>query len=163
MTQALRVFFDILEALKAPIAFLVLSAFALPIAVAIASAWVWLHTLGLPHDIRERRRMEIHSEVSEHIRDGRAAGYRPVEIALHVLSRSFRGIPDDICWSAAEHWNRISVVWTLLILYLWVRFILPRKLRALPSTDQAGLLFGLAFLLLFVFWAVSSRKETQTA
>ena len=78
----------------------VFQAFALPIARAFAKLWTLFYTAAAQNDEREDRRAEFCSDLYEHIADSRAEGYRPHEIAFHVLSRVVQGMKDDVAWSA---------------------------------------------------------------
>jgi hypothetical protein len=161
MKHELRLWRYALETAACSAASVFVSAFALPVAISVVRIWVRLYTFGLPQEIRDRRRREMESELSEHVRDDRAAGYRPVDTALHILARCVRGAPADIWWSAAEHWTRLVAAWALLVVWAWARFILPRKLRAAPD-ENLGLLL-LVMLLVLVLVAVNSREQPQAA
>jgi cell division protein FtsW len=75
-------------------------AFALPIVTALVRFWVWLHTLGLRPEIRERIRDEVASDLWEQENEARSEGtrYSPDAIALHILLRLILGMPGDAFW-----------------------------------------------------------------
>jgi hypothetical protein len=151
-----------LDAFLVDVAALFISAFALPTAIAVVRMWTCLYTIALPCDVRERRRKEMESELSEQIRDHRSTGYRPGEIALHVFARWCRGIPNDICWSAERHWTLVVAAWTISVVLIWAYFVFPRMLRAKEPNDKLGLVV-VCVLLLVVFCALSVREQVQRA
>lgn len=73
---------------------------ALPVAVLLTRRWIWLYTSMAPLEERMDRRAELLSDLHEHISDSRAGGVGQEAIALGVLSRSLRGAPEDLKWSA---------------------------------------------------------------
>ena len=77
---------------------IIVRAFALPLARALAKLWTWFYTAAAPRDEQENRRAEVLSDLHEHIADFRAEGYRPDEIALHVICRVVWGMKDDVAW-----------------------------------------------------------------
>jgi hypothetical protein len=63
-------------------------------AIAIVRAWTWLYTWGLPRADRERRRLEIESDLWE---SGSDEEVRPSLVAP-IIARLLLGIPDDVRW-----------------------------------------------------------------
>jgi len=61
--------------------------------VALVRRWAALYTRGLPADVRDRRLLELESDVWEHLHD---ADERNVRRA--VFGRFLRGIPADVWW-----------------------------------------------------------------
>jgi hypothetical protein len=61
--------------------------------VALGRRWGALYTRGLPADVRDRRLLELESDVWEHLHD---ADERNVRRA--VFGRFLRGIPADVWW-----------------------------------------------------------------
>ena len=164
-----RLLLHIIEGLAVSFGSAVISAFALPLVLLVVRGWVWLYTVSLPAPVRERRRQEIESELAEQIRDERSEGYFPHAIGLHMVARLIYGMLDDLCWLAGEQWARLVVVWTFLVIWIWARFALPRKMRGMPSEsavglskDQSAVLFILLLLGLLIF-VLSSRKQTEPA
>jgi uncharacterized protein (TIGR03435 family) len=73
-----------------------MTSLAVRAAAALVRGWTRLYTQRLPVAIRERRRVEIESDLWESQRDapdGRALG-----TAAGILARFFLGIPDDLVW-----------------------------------------------------------------
>jgi hypothetical protein len=63
-------------------------------AIAIVRAWTWVYTWGLPPADRERRRLEIESDLWESGNDHTAGP----SLAAHIVARLLLGIPDDVRW-----------------------------------------------------------------
>lgn len=68
------------------------------LAASLVRRWAALYTLGAPEAGRDRRRMEVESDVWEHEQDRLAAGVASSLIALEVLGRMVRGMPADLFW-----------------------------------------------------------------
>jgi len=81
-------------------ALLVAAAFLPQLMRALVVAWAWLLTLGLPHDVKERKQGEIESDLWEHSAEARESGYSPLQIAFQQLLRWVLGIPGDLSWRA---------------------------------------------------------------
>ena len=58
--------------------------------------------MGLPHEIREARVSEIHSDLWEHSADAAGNGVAPNIIAKQMIGRTFRGIASDLRWHIDE-------------------------------------------------------------
>ncbi len=72
------------------------AAFGLKIARHLVQGWTWLYTLGLPREVRDRRREEIAADVEAQCQD---RDYAPKEIATQLLVRVIFGMPADVVWS----------------------------------------------------------------
>lgn len=70
---------------------------ALRIVIAVARTWTRLYTLGLPEEVRDRRRAEIESDLWESWDDATDSSW----LALLIAARLIGGIPDDLRWRAA--------------------------------------------------------------
>ena len=77
---------------------LLLQAYALPIALALVRGWVYLYTLGLPTKLKERRRLELCSDVWEQQNAQKDDGYANEAIALRLFIRVVLGVPSDLSW-----------------------------------------------------------------
>jgi hypothetical protein len=78
---------------------LLISAYLLDIAKRIVLGWVWLYSFPAPKEEREGRRAEGLSHVHEFENALRKKGYAPRDIAVRLLERWARGMPDDMMWS----------------------------------------------------------------
>ena len=67
-------------------------------ASSLTRAWVATYTLGLASTVRESRRREIASDLWEHQHDAAREGSGPLGTALHIISRTLRGLPADVFW-----------------------------------------------------------------
>lgn len=65
-------------------------------AAAVVTRWSDWYSRGLPPGTAEDRRNELRSDVHEQLVEGR--GDRPVRISVSLLSRTLRGVPDDLLW-----------------------------------------------------------------
>jgi hypothetical protein len=63
--------------------------------------WVHWYTRDLPHDVAERRRAEIVSDLWEHEVDASNAGLSGAAISVEVLGRVLSGVPADLSWRRA--------------------------------------------------------------
>jgi hypothetical protein len=64
-----------------------------PLAARITWTWTRLYTRGLPGEERDRRRLEIRSDIWEQLNDADEPG-----AGLSLLGRFLRGIPADVRW-----------------------------------------------------------------
>jgi hypothetical protein len=64
-----------------------------PLSARVVRRWLTLYTRGLPLDARERRCLELESDMWEHLHDADEA-----DAARAVLGRFLRGIPADVRW-----------------------------------------------------------------
>ena len=71
-------------------------------AASFAQGWVNFYTDGLPPDVRDGRRDEIASDVWEQTHDTPLEGAGSRGIPLHMLMRTFIGMPSDFSWRRAE-------------------------------------------------------------
>jgi hypothetical protein len=71
-------------------------------AAALVVRWVRFYTRDLPPDIAERRAIELHADVHDHIAHERARRVREKRIARSVALRMIRGIRDDVAWRADQ-------------------------------------------------------------
>ena len=71
-------------------------------AASFAQGWVNFYTDGLPPDVRDGRRDEIASDVWEQTHDTPSEGAGSRGIPLHMLMRTFIGMPSDFSWRRAE-------------------------------------------------------------
>jgi hypothetical protein len=70
-------------------------------ATAFARAWTAAYTIGLPSELRDRRRQEIASDLWEQQHDNGHDG-RDARSARQVVARVVFGIPADLTWRSAE-------------------------------------------------------------
>lgn len=61
--------------------------------VRVVRLWCDLYTRGLPHDARERRRLELESDMWEHLHDP-----DETDAKAALIGRFLRGIPADVRW-----------------------------------------------------------------
>jgi hypothetical protein len=75
------------------------------VATAFARAWTATYTIGLPQELRDRRRQEIAADVweQEHHDNTDARG---VASATHLAARVVRGMPADVSWRSRERRQR---------------------------------------------------------
>lgn len=64
----------------------------------LVTRWVRLYTRGLPHPVAERRRDELRADLDDHLAHDRSHGVGEARIAIAILSRMVRGMPDDLAW-----------------------------------------------------------------
>jgi len=67
-------------------------------AVALTLFWARCYSIGLSSRVRQRRRLELESDLWEHSSDRIEAGASPALVNVEVLGRLLRGIPSDIAW-----------------------------------------------------------------
>lgn len=60
--------------------------------------WVSLYTWGLPHDLRDRRRAEIESDLSKQEQDAVRSIQTNRNVVLGTANRLARGISADLSW-----------------------------------------------------------------
>lgn len=108
-------------------------------------AWVRLHTLGLPHDLRQSRIAEIESDIWEFRNDSDA---RPSSAAAEFGARVMRGMLDDVAWRlevASQPTVRAFVAATAVVAIATVIGLLSRAPGAPVALDGRPLaLHGLA-------------------
>jgi hypothetical protein len=76
--------------------------FVLRTAVRLETGWVWLVTLSMPCEERERCRAERIAHLLDHVDDDRAADHTSTHTALGILSRLIVGLPADITYCAEQ-------------------------------------------------------------
>ncbi len=81
---------------------LCIKAFALSAVNRLVAAWVRLYTWRLPAEIRDRRRVELSSDLHEHRHAGLSEGHKPGEVAAQIFFRFLAGILADASWSMGE-------------------------------------------------------------
>ncbi len=103
--------------------------FAIPGAVpAITLKWVRWYCMGMSDEARDRRSLEIESDLWEHFADGQADGKSPAALNVEMLSRLLRGIPSDIAWRFQAEGFHVNIQFPLervigvLLLFLLVPF-----------------------------------------
>ena len=71
------------------------------VAATLARVWTTIYTIGLPPEIRNRRRQEIASDVwsQQHQEAGHS---RASSSAAHVATRVVLGMPADLLWRSAQ-------------------------------------------------------------
>lgn len=65
---------------------------------AAAARWAAIYTAGLPEAARERRLLQVESDIWEQEADGMAEGLAPARVGFDIFERTVRGIPADILW-----------------------------------------------------------------
>src|SRR5262245_65960888 len=68
----------------------------LRLALALVRSWTALYTSGMPDGLRNARRAEIESDLWESQHDRRPES--DLGVAVQMLVRLFRGLPDDLLW-----------------------------------------------------------------
>lgn len=68
------------------------------LAFLLVRGWVRFYTLGMTAERRERRRIEIESDLWENHEDRLATGAAPATVGLEIAGRCLRGIPADLLW-----------------------------------------------------------------
>ncbi len=68
----------------------------------LVEVWVKLYTVGLPLEVRERRRDEIQSDVWEQQRADVAADCSRKVVAFRILGRSLSSVPQDVSWRVGK-------------------------------------------------------------
>lgn len=143
----------------------------------IVRGWTWIYTCRLPRDVLRRRRMEIESDLWDHIQAAYVDGQGPWRVAVAILSRWCRGILDDVRWSSRERacvlMRRIfpspiapphQIIGIVLVLILGaILFSVLKENPPRPDRDQAvgGLIF-LIFLALALMSIESGSTAVQT-
>ena len=84
----------------APIVLITINALALPFVLLIANAWTWLYTKVAAQGQGAARRSELLSSLEEATCSLRASGYKPPEIAVHLVIRLLVGLKSDVAWFA---------------------------------------------------------------
>lgn len=64
----------------------------------LVAHWTRFYTRALPPPIADRRVEEISADVHDHVAHERSLGAGDSRVALGILSRMARGMPDDIQW-----------------------------------------------------------------
>jgi cytochrome b6-f complex iron-sulfur subunit len=140
--------------------------------------WVRLYTLNLPQDVKERRRLEIESDVWEQVAD--VGGLRPA-LAFAIGLRCLCGAPADVAWRlSAPGQHRTQAVLRLssegrtamdeqrdrflalsaLCGLLWAAVCVLLLAPAPHSLAYAG---GLLTLVALAGWALELRTESDDA
>ncbi len=68
------------------------------IAASIARAWLRAYTFGLSPETRDRRSLELESDLWEHQGDALARNASLSQVGVEILDRTVRGMPADILW-----------------------------------------------------------------
>lgn len=91
-------------------------AFSLPVVRVLLVAWTWLYTLTAAQESRDRRRLEVKSDVHDQITDDRAdGGMNNSEIALRLAFRFALGVPADFLFAAESiRVSPVALSWTLV-------------------------------------------------
>lgn len=69
---------------------------------ALVRRWVGLYTLGLPPEVKQRRRDEIDDDLWCQLRDATEAGRNDGSLAGEIVMRLVLGLPADISWRATQ-------------------------------------------------------------
>jgi len=77
-----------------------------PVPFAPIGWWIRAYTAGLPDITRERRRMEVESDVWEEVSALTALGSGPAAIRAAVWLRWLAGVPDDLFWRLEQRRTR---------------------------------------------------------
>jgi len=85
-------------------------------AARVVQAWTRLYTLGLPVEVRERRREEVAADLHDQLAHDRAAGAPEARVAGAVLSRAVRGMAADTTWRARRVGSTTAIVLLVLLL-----------------------------------------------
>ena len=75
-----------------------MSGYALRVAEALTRSWVGVYTGGMPSERRVSRRVEIESDLWEHVQTARGEQQGLFETAREILGRLARGVPADLLW-----------------------------------------------------------------
>ena len=67
-------------------------------ALSLVRGWVRFYTVGMTPERRERRRLEIESDLWENREDRMATGAAPATLSLELIGRCLRGAPADLLW-----------------------------------------------------------------
>ncbi|MGE0228992.1 MAG: DUF4386 family protein [Dehalococcoidia bacterium] len=65
---------------------------------ALARWWLRLYTAGLPPRLRERRELELESDLHEHQADRLTGDASETVVGLEIVGRVVRGVPADLAW-----------------------------------------------------------------
>ena len=68
----------------------------------IARAWVWLFTLSMPPELRDRQREERAAHVCDHIAHSTASGQTPLRAASDLVWALVVGLPADIVFAISS-------------------------------------------------------------
>jgi hypothetical protein len=142
--------------------------------------WVAAYTLGLPADVRERRRAEIESDLWEEqcafSREGRSYS----STAVLTLDRAVRGIPADLSWRVGKgdtFGQSLGLGFALSAsLGMWLAFLRPgvpdldspaEALAAFYAGKVASIALGHGLMwvsaVLFMAFVVMLYRRAQTA
>jgi hypothetical protein len=77
---------------------------ALRLVIGAVRTWTWFYTFGLPTQVRDRRLVEIESDLWEGLNDSSSVAA--------VLGRLLLGVPDDIHWRLTFP-DRRSALWAV--------------------------------------------------
>lgn len=108
---------------------MITSTFVIPgIIPALTRWWVGLYCAGTTQAVRERRQLEIESDLWEHYIDRSEEGASPAAINMEMVSRLLRGAPSDIAWRFQVEGFHMNIQFPLerlvgvLLLFLLVPF-----------------------------------------
>jgi len=91
---------------------LMVGSFALPAVRRLIAAWTWFYTLPAEPEMRERQRLEVASDLSDHVRSDRVEGASNPEIALLLLARLAWSAPSDLAFALSCCPPVTLILWT---------------------------------------------------
>lgn len=93
------------------------------LAVSAVRAWTRVYTLGLPPELRDRRRDEIESDLWESVQGGRT----DATLAWQIWGRLIGGLADDLGWRAEQvvgvlplMFRLVATLGLIMVLGLWL-------------------------------------------
>ena len=110
------------------------------LAVSAVRAWTRVYTLGLPPELRDRRRDEIESDLWESVQGGRT----DATLAWQIWGRLIGGLADDLGWRAEQvvgvlplMFRLVATLGLIMVLGLWlISAASPRPSRSRRSTNR---------------------------
>jgi len=109
------------------------------LAVSAVRAWTRLYTVGLPPELRDRRRDEIESDLWESVQDGR----KDTTLAWQIWARLIGGLADDLGWRSEQVVGVLPLVFRLVatvglitVLGLWLISAASSRLPDPPAAPR---------------------------
>jgi hypothetical protein len=149
---------------------------ALSVVAWIVNAWVWLITLLMPPELRDRQRAERSAHICDHIEHGEAAGHTSLRTATDLAWALVAGMPADIVFaigSSARFVNagpneEMQPNWKLFVGLIWVVVIIsvvvvmiqgPEHVRQHSHLLAVRLVRGVGGIVLFLSAALALVKH----